>query len=188
MLYDLPTLLVFHIYRLHPPFFIRLFMLRTLSTRQQRPVAHLLTGLFLACLLPGILGSALFLLNEYRDERGQQNEKMLQLARDMGQAVDTHLLRAQTLARSLSSVQQRAGGDADLFSPQGVRLIAAALGNPVVLYRADGTGFSGIASRGGQPLPDARQVQAIRTVLSTRSPVIGNIATDALQSQFPPPS
>jgi len=158
-------------------------MLRTLSTSRQRPVAHLLTGLFLTCLLPGTLGSALFLLNEYREERDQQNEKMLQLARDMGRAVDTHLLRAQTLARALPSMPQRAGGDADLFSPRGMRLIAAALGNPVAVYRAGGSGIEGIASRSGQPPPDARQMQAIRTVLSTRSAVIGNVATDALSGE-----
>jgi hypothetical protein len=76
-------------------------MFRTLSTRRQRPVAHLLTGLVLACLLPGILGSALFLLSEYREKRDQQSEEMLHLAHDIGRAVDAHLLRAETLARSL---------------------------------------------------------------------------------------
>jgi len=158
-------------------------MFRTLSTRRQRPVAHLLTGLVLACLLPGILGSALFLLSEYREERDQQNEEMLHLAHDIGRAVDTHLLRAETLARSLSAEDRHPGSEAELFSPQGAHLIASALGNPVVVYRADGLRISGISSRAVQPLPGPSERQAIRTVLATRNAVIGQVAVDAVTGE-----
>lgn len=154
-----------------------------LSTRQPRPVAHFLTGLVLICLLPGILGSVLFLVGEYHEERDEQIEEMQKLARDIGLAVDTHLLQAQTLARSLSTAHRDGSGDADLFSPQGARIIASVLGNRVVVYRADGTGVAAISSAGGQPRPGPFEVQAVRTVFATGNAVIGNVATDPVSGE-----
>jgi diguanylate cyclase (GGDEF)-like protein/PAS domain S-box-containing protein len=157
-------------------------MFRTLSTRRPRPVAHLLTGLALACLLPGIFGSALFLLAEYCEERDQQSEEMLELARDIGREVDTHLLQARSVARALSTPRRRAAPGPDLFSSAGADLAAAALGHPVVVYRADGSGMRQVAS-GGQPVPGGPDLQAIRTVLATRRAVIGPVATDAASGE-----
>jgi diguanylate cyclase (GGDEF)-like protein/PAS domain S-box-containing protein len=149
------------------------------SIRRERPVAHLLTGLVLACLLPGVLGSALFLLNEYRDERRQQNEQMLALARDIGRTIDTHLLHAQTLARSLSPVPQATSADADLFSPQGARSIASVFGNPVIVYHVTDSGTTGISSRGEQAPPNPLGMQAVGAVFATGKAVIGDVVLDA---------
>jgi PAS domain-containing protein len=149
------------------------------SIRRERPVAHLLTGLVLACLLPGVLGSALFLLNEYRDERRQQNEQMLALARDIGRTIDTHLLHAQTLARSLSPVPQATSADADLFSPQGARSIASVFGSPVVVYHVTDSGTTGISSRGEQAPPNPLGMQAVGAVFATGKAVIGDVVLDA---------
>jgi len=157
-------------------------MLRKPLTRRQRPVAHLLTSLVLACLLPGILGSALFLLNEYREEREQQNKEMLQLAHDIGLAVDTRLLHAQTLARSLSTARQNGGGD-DLFSPENARVIGSVLGNPVVVYRTEGKVIDGMSSHGGRMPTDPLELRAIRSVFATGNAVIGNVGTDALSGE-----
>jgi diguanylate cyclase (GGDEF)-like protein/PAS domain S-box-containing protein len=153
-------------------------MPRAPSPIRRRPVAHLLSGLVLACLLPGILGSAGFLLNEYRGERIRQNEDMLRLAREAGEEIDAHLLRAQTAAQSLAHAQQRSEDTPDLFTVQGARLLAASLDTPVVVYRADGDRIVGISSRDDRPIPAPREMQAIRTVFETGKALISNVAID----------
>lgn len=157
-------------------------MFRKPSIRRPLPVGDLLTALVMACLLPGILASAGFLLNEYREERERQNQDLQQIARDVGQTVDTHLLHAETLARSLAQALAQAGQrpaqDPDLFSARNAGIIAASLGAPVVIYRAEGGRIAVISSRDDRPIPGPREMQAIRAVFDTRATVVSNVAVD----------
>lgn len=147
-------------------------------------MAHLLSALVLACLLPGILASAGFLLNEYREERDRQNHDLQQLARDIGQAVDSHLLHAEALAQSLAQAQQRTDDNPDLFSVHDARIIGASLGTPVVVYRADGSRIAGISSRDDRPIPGPREMRTIRTVFDTHSTVVSDVAVDELSREL----
>jgi diguanylate cyclase (GGDEF)-like protein/PAS domain S-box-containing protein len=113
-------------------------MLRLPYPGRQRPVAHLLTGLVLACLLPGIVGSFGFLLIDYRDERERTSEDMVLVARATTRAIDAHLLHARALAQSLAGAEQPPAGSRDSLSPHTLRAIAAALGSRVTVYGADG--------------------------------------------------
>jgi diguanylate cyclase (GGDEF)-like protein/PAS domain S-box-containing protein len=155
-----------------------IFMAGMFSTKSQRPVSHLLAGLVLACMFPGILCAALVLLSQYRQERAQQNEEMVQLARDIGRMVDTRLLHARTLVHTSG-----ADGDRAMFSPEGAYAAAAMLGNPVVVYRVNGSQISAISSRGERPLAGPRETQAIRTALASGREVIGNVAIDAMTGE-----
>jgi len=159
-------------------------MFRKSFMRRKLPVARLLSVLVLACLLPGILASAGFLLGEYREERERQDQDLRQIARDIGQAVDNQLLHAETLAQSLAQAQLRSTDNPDLFSFHDARVIAATLGTPVVVYRADGGRVDAISSRDERPIPGPRDLAALRTVFDTRASAVSNVSVDEVSHEL----
>ena len=70
---------------------------------RRRPVAHLLTGLVLACLLPGFVAVAVFLLLEFQQERQRLDDDAVQIAHALSVAMDTRLLHAHALAQTLAT-------------------------------------------------------------------------------------
>jgi len=151
---------------------------RKLLTTRQRPVAHLLSGLVLVCLLPGFLGSCGFLLNEYREERERQGEDMRQLARNTGLAVDAHLQHVQALVRTLANTQLHAGDGAGLFSAQAARVIADALGMPAKVYRFDGERVLVASSRDDRHVPGPREMQDLLAVFGSGAARVSDLAAD----------
>lgn len=91
------------------------------STSTHRPVAKLLNTLVLACLLPGMVAVTIFVLLGYQDEREHLSLGNIQAARALGDAVDTHLLRAQALAQSLLDAGEVSPDAQEVFSRHAVR-------------------------------------------------------------------
>lgn len=80
----------------------------TMTPRQAIPpprwtVQALLGWLLIACLVPGIISTAFLIIHEYRDGQARQERDTLLTARALVQAVDAHLLKAQTAALALST-------------------------------------------------------------------------------------
>ena len=67
--------------------------------RRPRPVAQLLSALVLVCLLPGLVGMAIFLFGEYREEKQRYTEDTIRIARALGQSADKQLLHTQSVAQ-----------------------------------------------------------------------------------------
>ncbi len=95
--------------------------------RRPRPVAQLLSALVLVCLLPGLVGMAIFLLAEYREERQRYTEGTVQIARSIGQSADKQLLH-QSVAQYLADAGELASGDLDAFVQHAQRAMAVADG------------------------------------------------------------
>lgn len=96
--------------------------------RRPRPVAQLLSALVLVCLLPGLVGMAIFLLAEYREERQRCTEGTVQIARSIGQSADKQLLHTQSVAQYLADAGELASGDLDAFVQHAQRAMAVADG------------------------------------------------------------
>lgn len=147
--------------------------------RRPRPVAQLLSALVLVCLLPGLVGMAIFLLAEYREERQRYTEGTVQIARSIGQSADKQLLHTQSVAQYLADAGELASGDLDAFVQHAKRAMAVASPTgQVVVYRHDGSrliSYPGAASGKVAPRDDA---QAVQRVFARDAAWISNVGTD----------
>ena len=144
-------------------------------TRPLRPVRTLLNCLVLACLLPGIVASAIFLLVEYREERARLRGETSDIARSLGKEVDTHILRTQALALALSRARGLSSDDIGAFAARSAQAISASgLGSNVVLYKMDGSRLLGISQQGRASFPSAAGAAAASQVFRYGKPVISN--------------
>ena len=107
--------------------------------RYHYPVAYLLRTLVIACLLPAVIGFAIFILVEYREERQRLIHDNTERAFLVGQAIDNHILRTQALARSFAGADEILADDLKTFTQRAARAIrAAGLGSHVLVYRLEG--------------------------------------------------
>jgi diguanylate cyclase (GGDEF)-like protein/PAS domain S-box-containing protein len=149
------------------------------QTRRLRPVRTLLNRLVLACLIPGIVGSAIFLFAEYRQERARLSEQTADMAQSLGKEIDTHMLRTQALALALSRARGLTADDSGAFAARAAQAISAAgLGSNVALYSRDGSRVLGIAERGPAALPSNSGADAAARVFREGKPVVSNLHYD----------
>lgn len=80
-----------------------------------RSVRTFLLWLVLACLLPGVIGTTILFIHQYTQGRAQQNKDTIRTARALIGAVDTHLLRAQTVGETLATHDALIHGDLKEF-------------------------------------------------------------------------
>jgi diguanylate cyclase (GGDEF)-like protein/PAS domain S-box-containing protein len=154
-------------------------MPRQYQTRRLRPVRTLLNRLVLACLLPGIVGSAIFLFAEYRQERARLSEQTADIAQSLGKEIDTYMLRTQALALALSRAKGLTAGDSGAFTARAAQAISAAgLGSNVALYSKDGSRLLGIVEHGPAALPSASGADAAARVFRYGKPVVSNLHHD----------
>ncbi|WP_168204757.1 EAL domain-containing protein [Noviherbaspirillum sp. UKPF54] len=138
----------------------------------------LLTWLVLACLLPGVVGAGILFLYEYRAERAQRERDLLRTARALTQAVDSHLLQAQTAGQVLATSRSIAEHDFAGFHARAREFVAlSALGVNVVLRDAGGRLVLNTAVPYGTPLPREPVRENIDQVLATGVPAISDIFT-----------
>ncbi|KQQ97362.1 EAL domain-containing protein [Massilia sp. Leaf139] len=149
------------------------------STTRPHTVGTFLNVLVMACLLPGIAASAIFLLVEYRQERGRVQQQAIELARTVGEAVDTHLLRTQALARAVARAQALTNDDATGFAHRTAQAFSATgLGSSLSLFQLDGGKVVDILQGKERLAPTATSVQAAGQVFRTGLPVISSLHGD----------
>ena len=154
-------------------------MPRQYQPSRLRPVGTLLNRLVLACLLPGIAGSAIFLYAEYREEHARLSQETADLARSLGKEIDTHMLRTRALALALSQAKGLTADDLEGFAARSAQAISAAgLGSNVVLYKQDGSRFLGIRPGARALPPSAAGADAASRVFRYGQPVISDFHHD----------
>ncbi|WP_157691648.1 bifunctional diguanylate cyclase/phosphodiesterase [Noviherbaspirillum autotrophicum] len=136
----------------------------------------LLTWLVLACLLPGVIGAGILFMYEYQAARAQQEKDMIQTARALTQAVDSHLLRAQSAAQALSTSRLLTEHDFAGFHKRAQEFVSlAGLGSNVVLRDANGRLLLNTAVPFGTPLPREPAREKVDGVLATGKPMISDL-------------
>ena len=158
-------------------------MFRSLFS-QQYPVAYLLRTLVVACLLPGVIGFAIFSLVEYREERQRLMNENTQRARVLGQAIDHNLLRTQALVQSFAGADEILAGDVETFSKRATRATAAAgLGTHVLVHRIENGRIVRYSVQDGGFVVEQSDTAAPRMVLEQGVSVISDVVTDPVSRQ-----
>ncbi|GAB3550621.1 hypothetical protein GCM10027343_33870 [Noviherbaspirillum agri] len=135
-----------------------------------------LTGLALASLLPGLLGAGVLFVYEYRQGRAQLEQNTILTARALMQAVDNHLLQAQSVAQVLSTADSLSVGDFATFHARARAAIAKAeLGVNAVLRDERGRQILNTAVDYGEPLPPDPVPDQVRMVFETAEPTVSDI-------------
>jgi|GEM_PF-2822925 len=131
----------------------------------------------LAFLLPVLLALALALLNDYRHERDALDQRTLQTARALEQAVDAELLGAQRtllgFAASLSDLEPSRLGA--VYRDAQRLLDSTKLADAIVLTDADGQQWMNTLVAFGQPLPKTRNMARVRKLFETGQPAISGL-------------
>ncbi len=139
-------------------------------------IGHLLLWLVLACLLPGIVGTAVLFAREYLNGRAQLERDMIARARAMTQAVDSHLIRVVTAAQALSTSGTLAHNELRAFHQRAHEFIARTeVGLNVVLSDENGQQVINTLREFGAPLPQHANPEVLRRVFSSGKPVISEI-------------
>ena len=171
-------------YRCHIAHKTRDTMLRLPFARPYRPVAHFLNALVLACLLPGIIGLAIFVLVDYRDEHRRLREDNIQSASLLGHAIDEHLLRAQALAASLAESGDVASSDLDALAEHAADSVAAtAAGSRIDVYKIDGGRLLGKIGATGGWIAREGGAHAVRHAFSAGRATISGVAIDPVSGR-----
>ncbi len=147
-----------------------------LLSRRLPTVRALLLWLVLACLLPGVLGAAALLVDQYRQTRQQIEQTTVLTARALVQAVDNHLHTVQAVSLSLAHAQSLQSGDLARFhglARQVMRQVG--LDANVVLRDAAGRQLLNTAVDYGQPLSPPPAPQQVRAVFETGRPVVSDL-------------
>ncbi len=146
------------------------------STGRQRPVAHFLRMLVLACLLPGLIGVVLFLVMEYLAERSRQTQDTIKMAQSIAVEADAHLLRARDLARALAASGDGLPARLDALRRHAVPLMyAAGPGSAAALYRDDGSLFASLAGGADPLVKTAAHAGAVAQVFATGQPFLSDV-------------
>lgn len=126
--------------------------------------------------MPGVLGATGFFIHQYRQGLVQQEKNTIQTARALVQAVDSHLLRAQAVAQTLSATGTLASRDFARFHHDARSAIAlAGLGTNVVLRDQAGRQILNTAIDYGEPLQARAAPEQVRQVFATGKPTISQI-------------
>jgi diguanylate cyclase (GGDEF)-like protein/PAS domain S-box-containing protein len=149
------------------------------------PVRAFLAALIVACLVPGLIGSALLIYHEYRASRADFEGNAAQTARALAQAVDSHLYRAQAVGQSLSVSDALSKKDfAALYRQARDFLALNPVGNSIALSDTSGQQIINLSREFGQPLPKHGSLEQIRRVVETGQPVISNVFKGAVAQQL----
>lgn len=156
-------------------------MTRTTASTSHRSVRTILIWLVLACLLPGVIGAVALFAFQYREARAQQERDTIRIVRALVQAVDNHLLKAQTLAQVLSTSRAISRHDFAWLHQQAREAVAlAGLASNVVLSDETGQQIINTAVPFGAPLPKRAASERIRRVFLTEKPVISDVVTGSV--------
>ena len=139
-------------------------------------IGTVLLWLVLACLLPGILGVAVFFSREYLNGRAQLERDKIATARAMVQAVDSQLARVRTAAQALSTSGALSRQDLAGFHRRARNFIVETkVGLNVVLSDENGQQLVNTLREFGEPLPRHGNPDLLRRVFATGQPAISEI-------------
>jgi diguanylate cyclase (GGDEF)-like protein/PAS domain S-box-containing protein len=153
-------------------------MVRSLF-REHYPVAYLLRALILAGLLPTILGFAIFVVVDYRNEKQRLIQDNIERAKALSHTIDNHILRTRALAQSLSGADEILVGDVNTFSKHAARAISAAgLGTHLLVYRLDADRITRYSATNGLFSLTQENTAAPREVLERGLSIVSDTSTD----------
>lgn len=143
-------------------------------------IRSVLMVLVLACIVPGVVGTAVLISYDYQHRQQQLNENLISRARAMVQSVDSQLLRTRALAQVLASFGGVPTGDLSAFHARARLAISdTGLGLNVVLTDRSGQQILNTIAKLDQPLPMHGDPAAIQQVFATAQPVISGLYTGA---------
>ena len=127
-----------------------------------------LGSLVLAALLPGVLGTLGLLTWQYHQGRAQLERSTLQSTRALAKAVDSRLLRLQSVGQVLAGADELGAGDLAGFHAMAGRTIAAIEGGMnVILFDRTGQQLLNTGAPYGAPLPRSINFVQVREVFET---------------------
>lgn len=136
----------------------------------------LLIWLVVACLIPGLIGTFVLLLDEYRTGRARLASDTIQTTRALAQAVDGHLLKVQIAAQSLATAGSLAKRNFADFQRRAKELLQAThAGSHVILADSSGQQIMNTLNPYPVSLPLHSNPAAIHRVFETGKPVISGI-------------
>lgn len=141
--------------------------------------------LVLACIVPGVVGTAVLISYDYQNRRAQVNEDLITTARAMVQSIDSQLLRTRALAQTLATFGGIRKDDLASFHAWATQVIAdTGLGLNVILTERGGQEVLNTRARMGEPLPMHGDIVGIQQVFDTGQPMISALYTGAYTQQL----
>lgn len=152
--------------------------------RQHYPVAYLLRALVFTGLLPTVIGFAIFVVFDYRNERQRLLKDNTERAQILSQTIDNHFLRTQALARSFAGSDEILAGDLHTFFQRATRFIrASGLGSHVLVHRIEADRIVRYSFQHGRFSITDEDTAAPREVLKHGISAISNVIVDPVSGQ-----
>lgn len=142
----------------------------------QWSVRTILLWLLLASLLPGVIGASLLFIHQYQQGRAQQERDKVRTARALLQAVDSHLLRVQSVGEVLASADSMTAGNLAQFHERAQKAVRTSelTANVVLRDESEQLVLNALVPF-GQPLPRQPSREHVRQVFSTGKPAISDL-------------
>ena len=144
-----------------------------------------LTRLVTATVLPAGIAAALLIGYSYERERTIYEQRTLETARSLMQAVDRQLAGGRAALRVLAGSEQLLSGDLAAFHRQARDVIEDMPGDQFTLADGSGQMILNTARPFGAPLPkpEASAVAQVRRVFDTRMPVVSDLIDGAVSGR-----
>lgn len=143
------------------------------------PVRIGLGWLFATVLIPGLLVGTLLSYGIYQNERAWLEQSALQTTQALLKAVDSELIQAEFIARTLSKSEHLKGKNFSAFYDQASEVVKANnAGNTLVLTDLSGQQILNTAQAFGVALPRHGPLDQFNRVLQTGRPAISNLHLD----------
>lgn len=139
-----------------------------------------LVRLVVACVVPAALAAALLIVYSYQRERTMIEERTLETARALTQALDRELVRGQAALEVLARSSALAGGDIAGFYRQAQEVLDLLPGDIIVLSDPSGQQLINTQLPFGDPLPHRARQEELRSVFETGRPAISDLFIGAL--------
>jgi signal transduction histidine kinase len=139
-----------------------------------------LVRLVVACVVPAALAAALLIVYSYQRERTMIEERTLETARALTQALDRELVRGQAALEVLARSSALAGGDIAGFYREAQEVLDLLPGDIIVLSDSSGQQLINTQLPFGDPLPHRARQEELRSVFETGRPAISDLFIGAL--------
>jgi PAS domain S-box-containing protein len=144
----------------------------------RRSVRTLLVWLILAALFPGVIAAIFFVVDQYHTEHDKFEQDTLQIARALVQAVDSQVLKVQTVAETLAgSAELESRNLADFHRRASALIQGTTIGSNVVLCESDGQQIVNTLRPFGAPLPVSPVHTQIRQLFASGQPFVSDMVT-----------
>ena len=139
-----------------------------------------LTRLVIASVLPVWVLSGFLVFHVYSDKREQINHNMLESARSLTMVVDRELTSVQAALSALATSPSFAAGDFAGVQRQAMLLLRSYPGADIIVADATGQQMVNSFLPDGTPLPQRKNLEAVRRIFATGKPVVGDLFYGAI--------